>query len=190
MDEGLGRKIKQLRTSKGMTLKDLGRQTGLSISYLSLVERGLSTIATVSLQSIAKCLDVSLMYFFNDGPASDERKFIYRSYDQDVVVVDKRKIYMRVAHNAGERRMDPIITVLLPGEKIEDLEYLSHDGEEFIYVLEGILTWVMEGTQYELYPGDSVHLPSHIPHNWINLTNKTVKVLIVVTPNFFDDSGS
>jgi Predicted transcriptional regulators len=186
----LGKKIKMLRTSKGLTLKDLSGQTGLSISYLSLVERGLSSIATVSLQAIAKCLDVSLLYFFNDAPEAGKRKFIFRGYDQKPVVVNNLKIYLRLAHNAGKRNMDPHIAVLLPGERIEDVDYASHEGEEFHYVLEGTLTWIMEGAQYELYPGDSVHLPSRIPHNWINQTNRTVKVLTVVHPSFFDDDAA
>jgi transcriptional regulator with XRE-family HTH domain len=188
MNEELGNKIKKLRKARRFTLKTLGEQVGLSISYLSLVERGLSSIDTVSLQAIAKCLNASLFYFLGDGLEGNAQEFLFRSYNRKPVIKNNLKVYTRIAHNFGERVMDPVITLLLPGEKLEDVKYLSHDGEEFHYVLEGVLTWLMEGARYELYPGDSVHMPSHIPHNWINLTNNSVRVLSVVSPNYFDDA--
>jgi transcriptional regulator with XRE-family HTH domain len=187
MNEEIGNKIKKLRKTQRLTLKELGKQVGLSISHLSLVERGLSNIDTVSLQAIAKCLKVSLFYFLGDSAEKNAREFICRSYNQKPVIRNNLKVYTRIAHNLGEYIMDPVITLLLPGEKLNDIDYVSHEGEEFHYVLEGVLTWLMEGARYELYPGDSVHIPSHIPHNWVNLTNNSVKVLSVVSPNYFDD---
>jgi transcriptional regulator with XRE-family HTH domain len=189
MNEELGNKIKKLRKSQRMTLKELGKQVGLSISHLSLLERGLSSIDTVSLQAIAKCLKVSLYYFLGDSVEKNSREFIFRSYNQRPVIRNNLKVYMRIAHNFGEYIMDPVITLLLPGEHLDDVNYVSHEGEEFHYVLEGVLTWLMEGARYELFPGDSVHIPSHIPHNWVNLTNNSVRVLSVVSPNYFDDES-
>jgi transcriptional regulator with XRE-family HTH domain len=191
MNEELGIKIKKLRKARRLTLKELGKQVGLSISYLSLVERGLSNIDTVSLQAIAKCLKASLFYFLGDGVDENAREFIFRSYNQKPVIRNNLKVYMRIAHNFGNRVMDPVITLMLPGERLDDVKHVSHEGEEFHYVLEGVLTWLMEGARYELYPGDSVHIPSHIPHNWVNLTNNSVRVLSVVSPTYFyDESGA
>ena len=66
-------------------------------------------------------------------------------------------------------------------EEFGDL--VHHTGEEFIYVLEGVLTLVLDGERQELCPGDSAHYPSSLPHNWGNLTNKCVRFLVVSHPN-------
>ena len=67
----------------------------------------------------------------------------------------------------------------------ENIELYSHEGEEFIYVLEGILTLNVDNTQTDLYPGDSAHIKSISPHNWRNNTSKIVKILTVNSPNPF-----
>lgn len=185
MNKELGHKIKEVRTSKGMTLKDLSEKTNLSISFLSLVERGLASIAIASLQSIAEVLGVDLAYFFR-MPHS-EGKMIIRSYELEAIRTESSKnIYCSMAGNFEEQKMDPMFVILLPGQKRSDINLISHKGEEFCYVVEGILTYMIEDKEYELYPGDSLHMPSHIPHNWGNLTNKLVKVILVVFPKIFD----
>lgn len=79
--------------------------------------------------------------------------------------------------------MLPRLVELLPLNKEESLLPYSHDGEEFIYVLEGVLTLILDGERQELCPGDSAHYPSSLSHNWGNLTNKCVRFLVVSHPN-------
>ncbi|MGI6686406.1 MAG: helix-turn-helix domain-containing protein [Bacillota bacterium] len=185
MNKELGQKIKDVRTSKGMTLKDLSNKTNLSISYLSLVERGLASIAIASLQSIAEVLGVNLAYFLTVPQRSE--KMIFRSYELEAVPAENSKnIYFSLAGKFEGQIMDPMFVVLLPGQTRSDLDLISHHGEEFCYVVEGILTYIIEDKEYEIYPGDSLHIPSHRPHNWGNFTNKLVKVILVVTPKLFD----
>ena len=75
-----------------------------------------------------------------------------------------------------------MLITLLPGQKKEDVPLLSHPGEDFVYVLEGILTYFIDGKTETLYPGDSYHGFGKAPHNFANLSNNNVKVLYVVTP--------
>lgn len=180
----LGQKIKEIRKSKGMTLKDLSEKTELSISFLSLVERGLASIAIASLQSIAKELGVDLAYFFRMNNHDEKR--IFRSYELKPINSEtSNNIYFSMAGNFEDQKMDPMFVILFPGQMRSDINLISHSGEEFCYVVEGILTYIIEDREYELYPGDSLHLPSHIPHNWGNFTNRLVKVVLVVYPKIF-----
>lgn len=185
MNKELGQKIKEVRNSKGMTLKDLSEKTNLSISFLSLVERGLASLAIASLQSIAEVLGVNLAYFF--AVPQRQEKMIFRSYELEAAPVGNSKnIYFSLAGKFENQTMDPMFVILLPGQMRADLDLISHHGEEFCYVVEGILTYLIEDKEYEIYPGDSLHIPSHIPHNWGNFTNKLVKVILIVTPRIFD----
>ena len=66
-----------------------------------------------------------------------------------------------------------------------NLQLYSHVGEEFIFVLEGVLTLIIEEEEYILYPGDSTTFDSTKPHNWKNETNCITKIICVHNPNPF-----
>ena len=84
----------------------------------------------------------------------------------------------------------PRFIELLPINSDEPVVPYSHAGEEFIYVLEGVLTLFIENEQHELFPGDSAHYPSTTPHNWANYTSKMVRLLVVGTPNPFQPAAN
>jgi len=181
----IGQKIKDIRTAKGLTLKDVSEKSNLSISFLSLVERGLTSIAITSLQKIADVLEENLTVFF-DIPQKHPRRVI-RSYDQEIVRIDHSKyIYYSLSGNIPDKVMEPWIVHLLPGQDRKEVIPYAHDGEEFGYVLEGILTFFIDNKEHELYPGDSLHIPSTTLHNWANFTNRVVKLLYVSTPKIFE----
>ena len=186
MTEDVGKKIKELRNDKNLTLKDLSAKTNLSIGFLSQLERGLTTIAIDSLGNIAKALDVNLSYFL-EGPKSN-KKVILRSYEKEVFqVYSNQFIHYHLTNDVGEKNLLPRLIEILPTNSKEDVTPYKHEGEEFVYVLEGILTLFMGNEQHELYPGDSAHYNSNIVHNWANYTSKTVKILTVHTPNMFKE---
>lgn len=184
MHKEIGEKINELRNSKGMTLKELSEKADLSASFLSQAERGLTSITINSLKKIAEALDTELNYFFT--PPRCHRPAIVRSYEQEVFRIDESKfIYYSLGNDMPNRRLDPMVVTILPGQRGEDVIPNEHPGEEFVYVLEGIFTIFLENRQYELYPGDSVHISSTVPHDWINLTSKLVRILAVSTPSVF-----
>ena len=78
---------------------------------------------------------------------------------------------------------------LLPNNSDEPLDIYPHGGKEFVYVLEGILTSAIDYEQHDLFPGDSAHYDSGVPHNLGNYTNKTAKFIVVNTPAYFDQEG-
>lgn len=82
MNEHIGAKIKHLRTQRKMTLKDLSEKTNLSIGFLSQLERGLTSIATDTLGTIADVFEVELSYFFLKPRT--KKKAIIRSYEKEV----------------------------------------------------------------------------------------------------------
>jgi transcriptional regulator with XRE-family HTH domain len=180
MTEDLGRKIKELRINKDLTLKDLSAKTNLSIGFLSQLERGLTTVAIDSLSNIAEVLEVNLSYFL-DGPKYN-KKVILRSYEKEVFqVYSNQFIHYHLTNDVGEKNLLPRLIEILPTNSKEDVAPYKHGGEEFIYVLEGILTLFINEEQHELYPGDSAHYNSNVIHNWANCTSKTVKILTVHT---------
>ena len=88
------------------------------------------------------------------------------------------------------KQLVPRLIEILPQKQEEEIVSYQHEGEEFVYVLEGILTVYINGKRHEVYPGDSVHMDSTIAHNWANYTNKKVKLIAVNTPNYLHNRGS
>ncbi|WPC39675.1 XRE family transcriptional regulator [Clostridium sp. JS66] len=184
MTEDVGKKIKELRTNKNLTLKELSTKTNLSIGFLSQLERGLTAVAIDSLNNIAKALDVNLAYFINE--ANHNKKIILRSYEKEVFQVENNQfIHYHLTNDIENKNLLPRLIEILPTSSKEPLTSYQHEGEEFVYVLEGILTLLINNEQQELFPGDSAHYDSNLVHNWANYTSKTVKLLTVHTPNMF-----
>jgi quercetin dioxygenase-like cupin family protein len=87
--------------------------------------------------------------------------------------------YEALAYKKSKKYMEPFL-VEFKRKKAEKLSYFSHEGEEFIYLLEGALEFRTETEQYVLYPGDSLYFESSIPHAYRALERKNAKALTVV----------
>jgi transcriptional regulator with XRE-family HTH domain len=183
-----GEKIKELRKQKNMTLKDLSSASGLSIGFLSQLERNLTTVAVDALQKVAASLGVDLGYFFSVSESKTERAVI-RSYERAVAYAEAGHfIHQYLSPNIANHNIFAEIITLIPDENPPEIgvEVFSHEGEEFIYVLEGILTLDYNHEVFKLHHGDTVHMDSKIPHNWYNTTGQMVKILVVRYPNPFE----
>ncbi len=189
MDKALGQKIKQLRLDKKMTLSQLGDKVGLSTGYISLVERGLTSISLTTLQNIAHEFGInsSDLLAYTNGIASANSSIV-RGYNLPSFHFNNNyHIYHSLSFlpNKCENSMVPILVTLLPGQVQERVVPYTHEGEDFGYVLEGVLTFTIENTAHQLSPGDSLHLPASIPHVWSNLSNSLVKLVYVNTVKTF-----
>ncbi|MFJ6266188.1 helix-turn-helix domain-containing protein [Lysinibacillus xylanilyticus] len=175
MDQDIGIFIKRLRKSKKMTLKEVSEKTDLSISFLSQVERSLCSITLHSLRKISEALGVSPSYFFPDSIQMDKNMIRRGAYKQSEH--KSSFIYSDLSGNVSNPIFVPILVTLLPGDKRETP--FSHEGQEFIYVTDGILTIILDNTEYDLLPGDSIHMNSTIPHNWFNKTDKPTNFIFI-----------
>ncbi len=183
--EYVGNKVNELRKQAGLTLKELGEKTDLSQGYLSKFERGQTTISIDSLMAITKALNTSIDKLFPTESAESNNldTIVHRSYENSVLYMENTEhINYQITHNL-DMDIFPKISVLLPSPDAAKDALFSHKGEEFVYVLEGILTIKIKDQTYELYPGDTAHYHSDVEHTWYNNTNMTTKILTIHTPN-------
>ncbi|MFP3387257.1 helix-turn-helix domain-containing protein [Brevibacillus sp. SIMBA_040] len=180
MESKIGKLIKALRTGRKKTLKQIAEKTDLSISFLSQVERGKSSITLESLKKISEALEVSPSYFFSENSvhviSSVRRGSLEQTKKNDFSFV-----FEDLSGNLANPSMEPILVTLQPHED-KGVPFI-HKGQEFVYVLEGVLTLLLGHEEYELRPGDSIHMESSTPHNWLNRTGEPVRFLCV---NAFD----
>jgi len=188
MNKTVGNRIKKLRTKRKMTLKELSLLSDLSVGFLSQLERGLTSVAIDALEQLAIIFNVDISFFFTH--TANEKSYVMKSYERRVSPIARgNSIQYYLSKVIEDKQLLPRLIELLPGQKNSALEREhEHEGEEFIYVLEGILTLVVEGVKTDLYPEYTAHYLTSSPHNWVNNTNKTVKFITVNTPNFLIDA--
>ncbi|MBU3189918.1 XRE family transcriptional regulator [Clostridium bowmanii] len=174
-------KIRNLRKEKNLTLKDLSMKTGLSVSFLSQVENGYSSLAITSLKKIAEALNVTMNYFFK---TPEIHNFLVKSEEEKVFKIEgSNSEFIRISGDFPGRKIESMIVILPPKEMHGSNS--NHPGEEFVYVLEGALIVNLAGTDYLVKAGDSIQYPSTKDHSWLNPLNQNTKFLIVVTPLIF-----
>lgn len=193
VSQQVGVRMRQFRKEQGLTLRELAAQSGLSIGFLSQVERGISLIGLTALGSVASALDRSVAEFFNGAEpaaaqeAAPERSPSYftlsRAQNPGVQYISGQQTYRLLSGRNRDLVLEPMIVYIAPGGH-RDVAY-GHPGEEFAYVLEGELLYEVDGVEHRLRPGDSVHLLSHVPHSMYNDTDQVTTVVSVVTPRLF-----
>jgi len=184
MNKAIGEKVKTLRQELNMTLKDLSEKTGLSTGFLSQLERGMTSIAVDSLSQMAEILEVDLGYFFPKVQSADNT--ILRYQERKLFQIENLKyMHYHLSNELKDKTMLPRMVEILPGETDEIVSAYGHQGEEFVYVIEGCLTLFLDDEKHVLYPRDSAHYNSSRNHNWANYTNQVVKMIVVSSPNPF-----
>jgi transcriptional regulator with XRE-family HTH domain len=177
----VGGDVRGLRKAREMTLADLARASGLSVGYLSLVERDLATPSIKALHAVSRALGVTVSWFFEAGEVpEDERGLVVR-----------RNRRRRLDHSAGivDELLSPTLTGALellasrfpPGASSGDEPY-THTGEEAGVVIRGRLELWVDGRVLRLEAGDSFGFASTLPHRYHNPGTEEAEVIWAITP--------
>lgn len=159
-----------------MTLEDLARDSGLTRSYLSKVERGISTPSIESALNIAKALGVTVERLFGEAPMEDA---ISITRGNGSIAGDLTTHLSLVAGLRSDRVMRAFI--VRPGKTQRRGRIMSHhEGEEILFVLAGDIEMQIGGRKERLRPGDCVQFDSTIAHKLTALTDEPAAALVVV----------
>jgi DNA-binding transcriptional MerR regulator/quercetin dioxygenase-like cupin family protein len=178
-----GRPLRRLRQRFGLSLRDASERTGLSVSFLSALERGVSGASIATLQRLTAAYGTTIVELFGpaDAPIGDR---LVTADDRPVLRLGSADV--RIEQLArGATQLEPQLFVLAQGAT-SDGSY-SHDGEEFLYLLTGTLTvWVGDQERYRLTrAGDALSFPSTLPHRWRNDARGETRLLWINTPPTF-----
>lgn len=179
--ENIGERIKQLRKSRKMTLKMVSDMTDLSISFLSQLEHGKCSITLESLKKISDAMNVVPSYFFSpeDSRMGNRNVVVRKKTSSNETEHISDFVYKDLSGNFPNQAFFATLVTLQPRKhEVKPLAH-PHRGQEFIYVLEGTLTVILNDDEIELHAGESIHMESMTPHNWLNQMNKAVKFLYV-----------
>jgi transcriptional regulator with XRE-family HTH domain/mannose-6-phosphate isomerase-like protein (cupin superfamily) len=204
---GLGGRLRQVRTARGMSVRELARRAGCSASLVSQVERGVTAPSAGVVYALANQLGISLDFLFGaDGaepgelprlpgvtssshPAAgswgratgaDGAGIVQRAGDRNTIELSTGVRWERLTPT-HDNRVDFIEIVYEPGgQSSENGRAVRHDGREYLYILEGELEAVVGFETLQLAEGDSLAFDPATPHHYRNPTTKVVRALSVV----------
>ncbi len=173
----IGGRLKELRRSMKVSMRALAEQTGLSSPLFSRIENGLVMPSIPTLQRIADFLKVDIGYFFR---LDEARGYVITHSGNHRKVRSGRGPYQiePLAEGMENPFMEPCIVTAL-AKKHEDFPLAKHDGQEFVYVLEGKLELSLGEKNFALDRGDAAYFIGEIPHGGKSLSKKPARTINV-----------
>lgn len=188
-----GRRIREMRKRRGLTLKEVAEATGYTIGHISQIERDLKSPSLVALRKIAACLNCSEVWLIMDdselsAKSSEEGKKSKESY----LMRKENRIPMKIPEidvsysiftpsklpNAQEAQMTGLIVRLKPNTWVTE-QMISHGNyDESLLLLKGELELRIDNSTYMIYEGDSFYIPKNCLHNYLNTSNEEATIIV------------
>lgn len=183
----VGHKIKSIRESKSLSIEEIAERSGLSVDQILSIENDKNLPSLGPLIKVARALGVRLGTFLDDndalGPvvcrAIERERDNSISFSNGAMDARKHMEYHPLAKQKAGRHMEPFVVDINPSENRE-FQLSSHEGEEFIYVMEGEVEISYGKDTYVLNQGDSIFYDSIVKHHIHGAEGKAAKILAVV----------
>lgn len=182
----IGEKIKSLRTNQEISIQELAERAGLTVEQVSRIEENIDIPSLAPLIKIARALGVRLGTFLDDQ-TSEAGPVICRKGEADDTIgfsnnathARQHMHYHSLSKSKVDRHMEPFIIDIASSDKAAEMNS-SHEGEEFIWVMDGKVEVNYGNDTYILEAGDSIYYDSIVPHCVHAAKGCTAKILAVV----------
>ena len=174
----IGRSLKTFRQEAGLSQKYLAETVDLSSTLISRIENGLLRPSLATLELIANSLKVDIGHFFRD---EEQTRYMVSFKGKRRTTVSKRG-YDRIellVEGVNNAFMEPAVVTAKGKEQEDKVRLTIHNGQEFMYVLEGTLELTVGSKKYILRKEDAAYWHGDIPHRGISLSKKPAKTLNV-----------
>jgi transcriptional regulator with XRE-family HTH domain len=176
----VGSILRQLREERGISIRELGRLSGLSANALSMIERGLSSPSVSTLYRLTDALNIPITALFSQ--AGEQQPIVFRAVRDRKHIQFPQGMWDGLGGEAFIGRMQPFMLTLESGAE-SGAEKIVHTGSEFVMCLGGTLEYEVEGTPYPMQAGDSLLFAARLAHRWRN-PGKGVTTAIFVLSGF------
>lgn len=177
----IGAALRRWRKNRGLTLQAVADRTGLSIGYLSQIERDLASPTLDNLWRICQVLNIPIHRLFAGNHVHGVQ--VVRRKERRIIRLPMSRVAYHLLTPPMRTKLEVLLVELEPGQSSE--ETISHEGEELGYVLQGRLKVRLGESEYILEEGDSIWFESHIPHRFINAGEDLCVSLWAMTPPSF-----
>ena len=182
----IGTQVKNLRIKRALTLKDLSDMTGLSKANLSQIENNLVTPPIATLLKISTALGVAIGQFFQQTESESAIVVVRKSDRYGVAkgphITHVGYQYEPLAYPKIDKNMEPFI-VHMEEREADDIVYNNHRGEEFLFVLGGVLEFRCNDKIVTLFEGDSLYFDSSLPHGYRGIGGRAKTLVVIYRPD-------
>jgi DNA-binding transcriptional MerR regulator/quercetin dioxygenase-like cupin family protein len=173
----IGPQLRKARMQQGRSLAQVAKACDISVGFLSAIERSQMSASVATLQRIARYYGMNVLDLFNPGEGGP----VVRKNERRVLAGGEGVKMELLAR--GHPVMEPHLFRVAPGAGSGSA--YSHEGEEFMHLLDGELTIKLGGNTHHLRSGDSLYFESSTPHQWHNPGRKETVILWINTPPTF-----
>jgi transcriptional regulator with XRE-family HTH domain len=177
-DLDLGPRLRALRRSNHLTLRQLADRAAITESFLSQVERGVASPSIATVQRIAHALGLSIAELFTERPTSS----LVRRTERNRISYPGLRAVDEFLTSAPNGRLQVILSTIEPGGGTGDEPYSHDSDEEVVIVLDGRLDVWVGAEHHVLNEGDALTLASRVPHRNTNRGDRPCRVLFCITP--------
>lgn len=181
LEVAIGRQVHEYRLKLGMTVSDLSRQAGLSAGMLSKIENGVTSPSLATLQSLSAALNVPVTAFFRKFEEQRDATFVKSG---EGLAIERRGTraghqYHLLGHSIGKSLVvEPYMVTLT--ETSDVFPIFQHAGQEFVFIVEGEVTYRHGDKLYPMGPGDSLFFDADAPHGPEELRKLPIRLLSVI----------
>jgi transcriptional regulator with XRE-family HTH domain len=157
----LGKRLRARRKVLGKTLQQVADECGLTVGFISQIERDISVPSLASLCSVAKALETSVDSFLSQTPIRQHSIVSHSGTRPLYNVGGPGRYYEFLERGFPDALMNAALTHVPPGYASE---IMNHEGEEFLFIVSGEMVYDVDGVTYHLKAGDTLHFQSNRPH--------------------------
>jgi transcriptional regulator with XRE-family HTH domain len=178
-DINVGRRLRELRTEHGLSIRALAEKSGLNVNTLSLIENGKTSPSVSTLQQVAAALKTPITAFFeNETPP---QMIVYKKADDRQAAAFAHGTLADLGTGFTHPGLEPFVVTLEPQADSGDTP-IVHTGLEFVFCLEGCISYEVDGQAFTLDPGDSLLFEAYLPHRWRNAGESPSRSLLLLCP--------
>ncbi|HEY4694089.1 MAG TPA: cupin domain-containing protein [Bellilinea sp.] len=174
----VGLRLKHLRDERGISMRALARNSGLSANALSMIERGLTSPSVSTLNKLAGALEVPVTAFFRSEP--DRNTVVHLKAAQRTRVPFNRGLWEGLGGERFAGRIEAFM-ITLEANASSGPHGMLHTGAEFVFCLRGTVEYEVDGTTYILETGDSLIFAAQLLHKWRNPGSTVANAIIVIS---------
>lgn len=175
----VGKKVREIRTGRRLSLRALAERSGLNINTLSLIENSKSSPSVSTLQQLAAVLEVPITAFFESEP--QQKQVVFVAGDKRPCVAFKSACLENLGTDFRNHAVQPFVVTMEAGSG-SGSKVIVHTGYEFVYCLSGSVKYTIEEQVYLLEAGDSIVFEAHLPHRWQNSAAQPARIILVLIP--------
>ena len=173
----IGDRLRQIRVERELSIRGLGRLSGLSANALSVIERSLSSPSVSTLYKIAIALEIPVTAFFEETPQKQDVVNVKASERNRIPLY--RGLWEGLGGSNYEGSLEPFMVTLEAGSSSGRFP-MSHTGHEFVFCLRGEFVYEVGEETYTLEAGDSLLFSADLEHKWHNPGSTVTNALIML----------